>query len=107
MLLFTVSYERFLEEIRIEKIAESDRNKLEREDLGSQLAYYLTSLDRKIAFVYVVSKKDITDVQKIQLDPISKNSIRVRDNLELRNISAKLEKIEQALQNPINKIETQ
>lgn len=97
MMLFQVTYDRFQEEIRNEKMQPGDKNQLELEDLGTVFAYYLTSLDRKIAFVFVVGKKEITDVQRIQLNPISKPSRRIRDSVQLTTISDSLERIEQAL----------
>ena len=101
MLMFQVSYERFLDEIRNEKIQPGDKNQLELEDLGKILVYYLTSLDRKIAFVFVVEKSEITIQQKINLNGISKPSIRIRDSIELTTISKSLEKIEESLRNPL------
>ncbi len=96
-MLFQVSYERFLEEIRAEKITEQDKNKLEIEEMEDVLAYYLSSLDRNKSFVFVVGKDEITDVQKFQLNPISKPSKRITDSDELKNISKKLTQIEEQL----------
>jgi len=103
MMLFQISYNRFLDEIRHEKIEPGDINQLEVEEIGNLLAYYLTSITRKIAFVFVVEKSKITDVQKLQLDNISKPSRRIRDSVELSNISDTLARIEQNL----NKLPTQ
>ncbi len=93
-MLFQVSYERFIKEIRIEKITEGDRNVLEVEDLGTMLAYYLNSLDRSQTYVFVVGKKEMTEVQKINLNPISKPSRRITDDTQLKNISETLQRIE-------------
>ena len=101
MLLFQVSYERFMEEIRNEKIQPGDKNQLELEDLGNLFIYYLTSLDRKIAFVFVIEKNKIPDIQKMQLNSISKPSRRIRESVELTAISDTLARIEQSLKNPI------
>ena len=97
MLLFQVSYERFLEEIHHEKMQPGDKNQLELEDLGNMFAYYLTSLDRKIGFVFVIEKKKMSDVQKVQLNSMSKPSKRIRDSVQLTVISDALERIEQTL----------
>ena len=97
MMLFQVSYERFIEEIRHEKMEPGDINQLECEDLGTLVAYYLYSLTRPIAFVFVIKKDKMTDIQKMELAPISKQSIRIRDSVELTAISDALQKIEQNL----------
>ena len=97
MMLFQVSYDRFLEEIRHEKMQPGDKNQLECEDLGSLVAYYLYSLDRPVAFVFVISKDELTDVQRIQLAEISKQSKRIRDSVQLTAISDALERIEKNL----------
>jgi len=87
MTIFQVSYERFLEEIRHEKMQQGDKNQLECEDLGTLVAYYLYSLDRPIIYVFVVKKSEMTDVQKAQLIPLSKQSRRIRDSVQLTNES--------------------
>ena len=73
-MLFQVSYERFLEEIRNEKIEEGNRNQLEEEDLGNMLAYYLNSLDRPQTYVFVVEKEVLWTYDLI-LVPEGSNSI--------------------------------
>ena len=107
MMLFQVNYERFLEEIRIEKLTNKDRDSLEREDLGNALAYYLTSLDRPKAYVYVVLKDELTDVQRLQLSPLSKPiDRRITDNFKLKAIADTLNRIEgQLIRNPVKIIE--
>ncbi len=100
-MLFQVSYKRFLEEIRFEKIGSENKDTLEVEDLGTMFAFYLESIDRPKEFVFVVSKQEISDVQKAQLFPISKPSVRIRETLELKKINETLEKIEQSLKNPV------
>ena len=99
MLLFQVSYDRFKEEIGNEKMKPEDKNKLECDDMGDTVAYYLTSLDRKIAFVYVVSKKELSKVQSFYLAPLSKLSKRITDSNfnQLLNMGRTLERIELAL----------
>ena len=94
-MLFQVSYKRFIEEIRFEKITDQDKNQLEVEDLGRSLAYYLSSLDRNKEFVWVVRKRELTPVQKAFLNPISRPSKRIRDSMQLKNIKEALERIEQ------------
>ncbi len=104
MTLFQVSYERFQEEIRFEKITDQDKNQLELEDLGTSFAFYLSSLDRNKEFVYVVKKDEFTDVQKVQLFPISRESVRIRDTTQLKIIEA-LNRIKMTLQkNPRERI---
>ncbi len=100
-MLFQVSYKRFLEEIRFEKIGSENKDTLEVEDLGTMFAFYLESIDRPKEFVFVVSKQEISAVQKAQLFPISKPSVRIRETLELKKINETLEKIEQSLKNPV------
>jgi len=74
-----------------------DKNQLELEDLGKLVAYYLYSLDRPITFVFVTKKNQLTDVQKLQLNPMSKQSKRIRDSVQLTTISNALERIESEL----------
>ena len=100
MTLHLVSYERFLEEIRHEKMEPGDINQLECEDLGNLVAYYLYSLTRPVAFVFVIKKSEMTPVQKIELSPMSKQSRRIRDSIQLTAISDALERIEQNLKVP-------
>lgn len=99
-MLFQVSYKRFLEEIRFEKITDQDKNSLEIEDLGNTFAFYLGSLDRNKEFVYVVRKDEFTDIQKTELLPISGQSVRIRDTTQLKIIKT-LERIEQVLKIPV------
>ncbi len=96
-MLFQVSYDRFLEEIRFEKIEESAKDKLEREEQGDNIIYYLTSFDRPKVFVLVVGKDELTDVQKLNLNRLSGPSKRIIDSTELIKINQTLEKIEQNL----------
>ena len=96
-MLFQISYERFLEEIRIESIDDKSKNKLEREDLGDRLAYYLVPFERKQIFVFVVSKKEITAVQRFNLNPLSRPSKRIVDETQLKAISETLKNIEESL----------
>ena len=96
-MLFQVSYERFKKEIEIEKITEGDRNQLEIEDLGTMFAYYLNSLDRSQTYVFVVEKDEMTDIQKINLNPISRPSRRIIEDTQLKNISETLQRIEENL----------
>ena len=100
MLIFQVSYDRFREEIINEKMKPEDKNKLECDDMGDRIAYYLTSLDRKIAFVYVVSKEEITPVQMVYLGPLSRLSKRITDSNfnQLLSIGKTLERIELSFQ---------
>lgn len=100
MQFFQVQYDRFLEEIRNEKISEEGKDKLECDDLGDALAYYLTSIDRPKGYVYVVLKSEMTDVQKIQLAPISRLAKRLTDDSKLIQIAETLKRIEQQLDNP-------
>ena len=99
MQFFQVSYDRFKEEINNEKLKAEDRSCLEREDLGEGFAYYLTSLDRKIGYVFVVKKDEITPAQRMNLDPLSRPSVRVRENSQLALIAERLRRIEEKLHN--------
>ena len=99
MMLFQVSYERFLEEIKYENVFPGGKSQLECEDLGSLVAYYLYSLDRPVSFVFVIKKSEMTDVQKVNLSPISKQSIRIRDSVQLTAIADALNRIEQNTKN--------
>jgi len=100
MMLFQVSYGRFLEEIKYENVVPGGKSQLECEDLGSLVAYYLYSLDRPITFVFVIKKSEMTDVQKANLAPMSKQSRRIRDSIQLTAISDALNRIEQNLKIP-------
>lgn len=103
-MLFQVSYGRFIKEIGVEKLKAGDRDSLEVEDLGDGLAYYLTSLDRPKSYVFVVLKKELTNAQRITLEPLSRPvDRRITDDMKLRNISETLKRIEENL----NKIPTQ
>ena len=93
-MMFLVSYERFLEEIRIENIDDKSKNKLELEELGDRFAYYLIPFERKQTFVFVVGKKEITPVQKFNLNPLSRLSRRIIEDTQLKNISETLTRIE-------------
>ena len=76
-MMFQVSYERFLEEIRFEKIGQGAKDQIEVEDLGTMLAYYLVCFERRKTFVFVVEKTQITDVMKYELNSKSKPSRRI------------------------------
>lgn len=105
MLLFQVSYERFMEEIKVEKLTNTQRDSLEREDLGVAYAYYLTSMDRPKTYVFVVLKSELTEVQKINLNPLSRVvDRRITETSRLISIAQSLERIEQQLNNPKEKI---
>ncbi|MAF50784.1 MAG: hypothetical protein CMH64_01705 [Nanoarchaeota archaeon] len=103
-MMFQVSYERFLEEVRIENIHEGSKDKLELEDLGNMFVYYLVCFDRRKVFVFVIEKSQISAVQKIQLNPISKPARRIIDNQELRQIVQTLERIENKIENESEEI---
>ena len=100
-MLFQVSYDRFIREIGVEKIKPGDRNVLEKEDLGGGFAYYLNSLDRHQTYVFVIGKDELKSVQKSNLDAISMPSKRIieEEEVELKNISETLKRIEQNLNN--------
>lgn len=98
MMLFQVSYDRFIREIEVEKIKPGDRNVLEKEDLGNGFAYYLNSLDRHQTYVFVVGKEEFSSfssVQKSNLDAMSMPSKRIKEEEELKNISETLNRIEE------------
>ena len=105
-MLFQVDYDRFIEELNIEGITNESKDKLEVEDLGTMFAFYLNSIDRNKEFVFVVGKSEFTPVQQAQLAPISKKSVRIREDFELKKINEKLERIEKNL-TPAQLIETQ
>lgn len=102
--MFLVNYGRFLEEIRNEKITEIGKDKLECEDMGNSLAYYLTSFDRPKTFVYVVEKTGLTAVQIAQLKPLSKLSVRIRDDSKFIVIAKALRRIEEELKRSKGKV---
>ena len=97
-MIFQVSYERFLEEIRFEKIGQDAKDQLEVEDLGNMLVYYLVCFERKKTFIFVVEKSEMTEVMKYELNSKSKPSRRIKNNQELRQIIMLLEKIENKLE---------
>ena len=90
-MIFQVSYERFLEEIRFEKIGQGAKDQLEVEDLGNMLVYYLVCFERKKTFIFVVEKSEMTEVMKYELNSKSKPSRRIKNNQELRQIIMLLE----------------
>ena len=102
-MLFRVDYDRFIREIGVEKIKPGDRNVLEIEDLGTMWAYYLNSLDRHQTYVLIVGKKELSSIQKSNLDAMSMPSRRITETLNLRIINETLRRIE----NNLNKIPTQ
>ena len=96
--LFQVSYERFIEEVQHEKITAGNRNQLELEDLGNMWAFYLNSLDRPQSYVFVISKKEISEIHKQNLFPISKQvDRRITDSISLIAINKTLQRIEENL----------
>ncbi len=96
-MLFQVEYDRFIREIAVEKIKAGDKNVLEIEDLGTNFAYYLNSLDRYQTYVLVVGKKELSHVQKSNLDAISMPSKRITESDNLRIINETLKRIEENL----------
>ena len=98
-MLFQVKYDRFIREIGVEKIKPGDRNVLEIEDLGDNFAYYLNSLDRYQTYVLVIGKKELSPVQKSNLDAMSMPSRRITETTNLRIINETLKRIEENLNN--------
>ena len=94
-MIFQVSYERFLEEIRFEKIGQGAKDQLEVEDLGSMFAYYLICFQRNKTFVFIVEKSEITEVIKFELNSKSKPSRRIIEDTQLKSISESLKRIEE------------
>lgn len=94
-MLFQLSYKRFLEEIRFERIGQDSKNNIELEDLGDKFAYYLIPLERQQSFVFVVLKSELTAVQKIMLNPISKPSKRVIDSTLTKSVNEVTLKIDE------------
>ena len=97
-MIFQVSYERFLEEIRFEKIGQGAKDQLEVEDLGNMLVYYLVCFERKKTFIFVVEKSEMNETMKYELNHKSKPSRRIKNNQELRQIIILLERIENKLE---------
>lgn len=93
-MLFQVSYERFLEEVRFEKIGQGAKDQLEVEDFGDMLIYYLVCFERNKTFIFVVNKNEIDEVMKFQLNSISKPSRRIIDKqMELKQIIVLLQEL--------------
>lgn len=104
-MLFQVTYDRFVEEITQEKISPEGRNEVEKEELKDLVIYYLVPLEQRKVFVYIAKKDELTEVQKFNLDSVSKISKRLTDDSGLKDVTETLNKIEQNLRK-IPEIET-
>ena len=95
--MFQVSFDRFMEEVIEEGITENSRNKIECEDLGESLAYYLVPLGINKVYVTVLKKDEITPMHEQRLKGIIVVSKRITQEGALRSISEQLASIEEAL----------
>ena len=84
-MLFEVTFDRFMEEVRDENISSDTRNFVEVEEIGEMFVFYLVKLELDKQFVTRVSKKELTDVQRVQIMSLSKPSIRVVEELGVIN----------------------
>lgn len=95
MIIFQVTFERFMDEVREEKIVPEGRNKIEFEELKEVIALYLVPLELNKVFMAVIEKSELTDVQKLQINEISKPSKRFVDDSKPKDISASLLRLEE------------
>ncbi len=94
-MLFQVSFERFMEEVRRENISSETRNKVEKEDFGNLIAYYLVPFELRKQYVFVATKDELPRVHMIRLEEISEPSKRITDSSSLKNISNTLIRLEE------------
>jgi len=98
-MLFQVSYERLMQEVKLENIEAGQKDSLELEDLGDAWAYYLSSIDRPKTYVFVVLKSELTQIQILNLAPISRLvDRRITESLQLSSIAKSLKRLEDNLQ---------
>lgn len=84
-MLFEVTFDRFMEEVRDENIGPDTRNFVEVEEIGEMFVFYLVKLELDKQFVTRVKKEELTDVQRVQIMSLSKPSIRVIEELGVIN----------------------
>lgn len=95
MIIFQVTFERFMDEVRTENIDKDSKNKVELEDLGDMIVLYLVPFELRKVFMTVLEKSEISDVQQLQIQEISKPSKRFVDETKLKDISDSLLRLEE------------
>ena len=95
MIIFQVTFERFMDEVRVEHISSETKNEVELEDLGDMIVLYFVPFELRKAFMTVVEKSELNKVQKLQIAEISKPSKRVVDDNKLKDISDSLIRLEE------------
>ena len=96
--LFEITFERFLDEVRREKLSPDGHNQLEMEDLGNNMyAFYLTIVGINKTYVTVVEKERITDFHKMNLMPVSKPARRINETADIKTVSETLKNLAELL----------
>ncbi len=95
MIIFQVTFERFMEEVRVENINSESKNEVELEDIGDMIILYFVPFELRKAFMTVIEKSELNNVQKLQIAEISKPSKRVVNNSKLKDISDSLLRLEE------------
>ena len=92
-MLFEITYERFLEEMRM---TEGPRNPVEVEEFGDMLIFYLSVDKVNKTYATVIAKNQITDVQRSNLmaKPVLR---RINDTQTFNNIQTTLTQIEEKI----------
>ena len=96
--LFEITFERFLDEIKREKISPDGHNTIEMEDVGNGMfAFYLTIVGIDKTYVTVVEKEKITDFHKMNLLPVSKPARRINETADIKTVSETLKNLAELL----------
>ena len=75
--LFEISFERFVEEVNRERITPDSRNRLEMEDSGDTVTFYLTPIGIDKTYRTKIPKTEFSQFKRFFFDPLSKPSKRV------------------------------
>ena len=89
--LFEITFERFLDEVKKEKLTSDGHNQLEMEDLGNMFAFYLTIVGIDKTYVTVV------DFHKMNLMPVSKPARRISETTDIKTVSETLKNLAELL----------
>jgi len=94
-MLFEISFARFKDEIKQERLNPQSRNKIEVEDLGDTYAFYFTPVGINKSYTTVILKEDLSDVDRFYFAPIALPARRITDSAGLMNISDSLNRLEE------------
>ena len=91
---YQISFTDFLKEVKSWKINQNSLHKIKMQEFNDYLQFSFSIPNTSDEYVCTISKDDMTDVDRMELSPITIAAIRLSENVQAaKMISAKLDEL--------------